>query len=146
MKPVSFGLIGYGAWGSHHARAIAQSEAARLVAVADRSAESQAAAKSAHPDIEVYADYRILLRRNDIEVVDVVLPSDLHSEVGTAALEAGKHVLMEKPLGVTVEQCRRLNDLAAGRRRLLAVGFEMRLSELWGRPKKMIDDGLLGDL
>src|SRR5205807_7223859 len=46
----------------------------------------------------------------------------------------------------TVEQCRRLNDLAAGRRRLLAVGFEMRLSELWGRPKKMIDDGLLGDL
>lgn len=146
MKTVRFGLIGYGAWGSHHAQAIAGTAGAELVAVAARSTESRTAAQSAHPRITAYANYGELLRRPDIDVIDVVLPSDLHFEVGSAVLESGKHLLMEKPLAITVEHCRRLNALAQSRGKLLAVGFEMRLSELWGRVKEMIAQGSIGEL
>ena len=143
---IRFGLIGYGAWGRHHAQAIAQTAGAALVAVAVRSAENQTAARAAHPQIDIHADYRELLARPDLDVIDVVLPSDLHFEVGSAALQAGKHLLMEKPLAVTVEHCQRLNALARAQGKLLQVGFEMRLSELWGRAKEMITQGALGEL
>src|SRR5262245_53346941 len=63
MTPVRFGLIGFGAWGSHHARAIAQTAGAELVAIAARTEKSCAAARAAHPAARVYDDYRALLER-----------------------------------------------------------------------------------
>lgn len=146
MAHVRFGLIGYGMWGRYHAQAIARTSGAELVAVAARSAESRAAAQSAHAGIATYADYRELLGRHDIDVVDVVLPSDLHFEVGSAVLESGRHLLMEKPLAITVKHCRRLNELAQRHGTLLAVGFEMRLAGLWGQAKQLIDQGAVGDM
>lgn len=145
MTTVRFGLIGYGAWGSHHAQAIVQTPGAELIAVAARSSESRALAQAAHPRIDTYADYGELLRRQDIDVVDVVLPSDLHFEVGSSVLEADKHLLMEKPLAITVESCQRLNALAQSRGKLLVVGLEMRLSALWGKVKEMIAQGAIGE-
>jgi myo-inositol 2-dehydrogenase / D-chiro-inositol 1-dehydrogenase len=145
MQPVRFGLIGFGAWGSHHARAIAGTSGAELIAVAARSEESRAAAHALYPRATAYANYRDLLRRDDIDVVDVVLPSDLHFEVGMAALEAGKHLLMEKPLALRTDQCRELCACARDRGRLLAVGFELRLSELWGKLKRLIAAGAVGE-
>jgi myo-inositol 2-dehydrogenase/D-chiro-inositol 1-dehydrogenase len=139
-----FGLIGFGAWGSHHARAIAKTPGAELTAVAALSEESRAAAAAAHPAAAVCADYRELLRRDDVDVVDVVLPSDLHFEVGMAALEAGKHLLMEKPLALTVADCDRLCAAAEARGKLLAVGFELRVSSLWGEVKRLMDAGAIG--
>jgi myo-inositol 2-dehydrogenase/D-chiro-inositol 1-dehydrogenase len=144
VAAVRFGLIGYGAWGSHHARAIAQTEGAVLVAVAARSPESRAAAQAAHPAVTTHADYRELLARADIDVVDVVLPSDLHLEVGQAVLAAGKQLLMEKPMALSVEGCRQLDALAQAQGKLLAVGFEMRLSELWGQVQRLIAAGAVG--
>jgi myo-inositol 2-dehydrogenase/D-chiro-inositol 1-dehydrogenase len=144
MAAVRFGLIGYGAWGSHHARAIAKTAGAELAAVAARSEASRAAAQTDHPGAAVYADYRELLRRDDIDVVDVVLPSDLHFEVGRAVLESGRHLLLEKPMALTAADCAALNALARRQGKRLAVGFELRLSELWGRVKEMIDAGAVG--
>src|SRR5262245_13634949 len=112
MTAVRFGLIGYGAWGSHHARVIAQTSGAQLVAVAARSETSRAAARAAHPGTAVYADYRELLGRDDLDVVDVVLPSDLHFEVGRQVLESGRHLLMEKPMALTAADCAQLDALA----------------------------------
>jgi myo-inositol 2-dehydrogenase/D-chiro-inositol 1-dehydrogenase len=143
--PVRFGLIGYGAWGSHHARAIAGCARAQLVAVAARSEETQGLARAAHPDAQVFADYRELLAREDIEVVDVVLPSDLHHEVGLAVLAAGKHLLLEKPMALTEAQCDDLIRAAAERRLLVAIGHELRLSSLWGRVKELIEAGAIGE-
>jgi len=145
MQPVRFGLIGYGSWGSHHARAIAGASGAELVALAACSEASRAAAQALYPQTKTHADYRDLLRRDDIDVVDVVLPSDLHFEVGMAALEAGKHLLMEKPLALRADLCRQLCARAKTRGRLLAVGFELRLSELWGKVKEMLADGAVGE-
>src|SRR5262245_20340556 len=104
-SPVRFALIGYGAWGSHHARAIVESPRAQLIAIAAHSEKSQAAAREAHPDVRVVGDYCELLVDDSIEAVDVVLPNHLHHGVGRAALEAGKHLLMEKPMAVSEAEC-----------------------------------------
>ena len=144
MKRVHFGLIGFGAWGQHHARAIAECPLAELTAVADRSPENQAEARRRHPAAEVLADADQLLARPDIEVVDVALPSHLHCAVGSAALRAGKHLFMEKPMALTLADCDALEKLARKQRRLLAIGHEFRLSSLWGKVKEMINAGAIG--
>jgi len=143
--PVRFALIGFGTWGSHHARAIVESPRSQLVAIAAHSEKSQAAAREAHPGVRVVGDYRELLADNSIEVVDVVLPSHLHHRVGLSALEAGRHLLMEKPMALSEAECKDLLHCARERGRLVAVGHEFRLSSLWGRVKEMIDVGAIGE-
>jgi myo-inositol 2-dehydrogenase/D-chiro-inositol 1-dehydrogenase len=94
----------------------------------------------------VELDYRALLARRDIDAVDIVVPNDLHEEIGVAALEAGKDVLLEKPLATTLAACDRLIETAQRTGRVLSVGHELRLSEQWGAIKQLIDGGDLGDL
>ncbi len=142
---VRFGLIGFGAWGSHHARAIVESPRSELEAIAGHSEKTLAAAREAHPGARVVGDYRELLFDPSIEVVDVVLPTHLHHPVGRAVLEAGKHLLLEKPMGLNEAECDDLLRCAAERKRLLAIGHELRLSSLWGRVKEMIDAGAIGE-
>ena len=110
--PVRFGLIGFGAWGQHHANSIDKTKGAELVAISARSDSSVSAAKQAYPDAEVYNDYREMLQRENLDCIDVVVPSHLHHEMGSAVLQAGKHLLMEKPMGVTLDQCDDLLQLA----------------------------------
>ena len=143
-SPVRFGLIGYGAWGKCHADAIAATPGASLVAIAERSEERRAVAGQAHPDVAVTADYRELVARDDLEAVDIVLPSHLHHEVASAVLASGKHLLLEKPMCLSVEDCDDLLRLAKENKRLLAIGHEFRLSSLWGKAKTIIDDGTIG--
>lgn len=144
-SPVRFGLIGFGAWGKCHADAISKASGAQLVAIAAKSEATQAAAREAYPQATVYQDYRELLARSDIDVVDIVLPSFLHHEVATAALTVGKHLLLEKPMCLNVAHCQELVELAQRQHRLLAVGHELRLSSLWSRVKQMIDEGFIGE-
>jgi myo-inositol 2-dehydrogenase/D-chiro-inositol 1-dehydrogenase len=144
MRKVRFGLIGFGAWGRHHARAIAECADAELAAIAVRSPANQGEARQQHPGVEVVADYRQLLARPDLEVVDVVLPTDLHFPVGADVLRAGKHLLLEKPMALSVEHCEELMLLAREQKQLLAIGHEFRLSSLWGKVKEMIDAGAIG--
>ena len=144
-KPVRFGLVGFGAWGEHHANAITVTDGAQLVAIAARSDSSVAAAKEAYPDAQVYNDFNELVARDDLDVVDVVVPSHLHHEVANAVLNAGKHLLLEKPMGVSLEQCDDMIRVAKENDRLFCVGHELRLSSMWGKAREMIDEGFIGD-
>lgn len=143
--PVRFGLIGFGLFGSHHANAIANCDGAQLAGIAVRSEASQVAAREAHPQADVYGDYNDLLARRDIDVVSVVAPNKLHYEVGRAVLEAGKHLLLEKPMALELSHCDELIKLAESNDLVLGVGHELRLSSLWGRAKELIDEGAIGD-
>lgn len=145
MPGVRFGLIGYGAWGSHHGRAVASVPGAELVAIAAHSEASCATARADHPQARVYADYRELLAREALDVADVVLPSHLHHAVAADVLRSGRHLLLEKPMALTLGQCDDLIALARERGRVLAVGHELRLSSLWGRVKELIDAGTIGE-
>src|ERR1700730_1165865 len=97
------GLIGYGAWGGHHARVITANPRASLVAIAARSEATRDRAKQEHPACQVFADYRDLLAQEDLDAVVVVLPSHLHFEASRAVLESGRHLLLEKPMCLSVE-------------------------------------------
>ncbi len=134
------GLIGYGAWGSHHARVIGE----HLVAIAARSEATVAKARAEHPAARVFTDYRELLT-HDLDAVVVVLPSHLHHDASKRVLESGRHLLLEKPMALTVEQCDELLALANAKQRVLAIGHEMRLSSLWGKVKELLQDGAIGE-
>lgn len=142
---VKFGLIGYGAWGSYHARAIAGLEGAALVAIAAHSEASCERAAIEHPNVRVYPDYREMLKRERMDAVDVVVPSHLHHAIGRDVLAAGGHLLLEKPMALSVQQCTDLIEFARGQGRKLAVGHELRLSSLWGKVKRMIEAGDIGE-
>jgi myo-inositol 2-dehydrogenase/D-chiro-inositol 1-dehydrogenase len=145
MNKVRFGLIGFGAWGQHHARAISECRAAELAAIITRSAENQAEARRRHPRAAIFSEVAELLARPDIEVVDVVLPSYIHFQVASQVLQARKHLLLEKPMALTVADCQTLVEQARKQDRLLAIGHESRLSSLWGTVKQMIDTGAIGN-
>ena len=146
MSKIGFGLIGYGAWGRHHARVIAEGPRTRIAAIADGDESGRGEAKAEHPQAAVVADYHELLQRANVDVVDVALPSHLHYEAGRAALEAGKHLLMEKPLGLTVAECRKLVEQASALGLKLGVAHEFRFSALWGKVKQLVDAGAIGAL
>ena len=143
--PVRWGLIGYGAWGSHHAQAVAAAPDSELVAIAARSEPTREAAKGAFPSADVYADYRELLRRDDLDVVDIVLPSYLHHEVAAAALDSKRHVLLEKPMALSLADCDDLIARARAAGKHLAIGHELRLSSLWGKVKELVEAGAVGE-
>jgi myo-inositol 2-dehydrogenase/D-chiro-inositol 1-dehydrogenase len=143
--PLQFGLIGFGAWGKCHAGAITQTEGATLAAIAAPSESSRASARESHPQTHFFSDYRELLARDDIDVVDVVVPSHLHHEIASAALSAGKHLLLEKPMALSLHDCDDLIRLAREHKRVFAVGHELRLSSLWSKVKEMITSGFVGD-
>ena len=141
-----FGLIGYGAWGRHHAAAIKAAPGAALVAIACASEETAQRARAEHPGVPVHTDYRALLDRADVDAVDVVVPIYLHAEVGIAALGAGKHVLLDKPMARTIEECDAL--IAAQRRsgKVLSVAHDYRASRQYVQIRELIDAGELGEL
>jgi myo-inositol 2-dehydrogenase / D-chiro-inositol 1-dehydrogenase len=142
---LGFGLIGFGAWGRFHADAIAKTRGAELRAIAARSDTRRRAAQDAFPHAQIVADYRELLARPDIEVVDVVVPSYLHHEIASAALAACKHLLLEKPMALSLRDCDDLIALARQKKRVFAVGHELRLSSLWGKAKELIASGFIGE-
>ena len=139
-----FGVIGYGAFGRLHAQSISRVGDAALVAICARSDEAAASAAVEFPGVTVHRDYRALVQDPSVDVVDVVTPNHSHAEIGVAALDAGKDLLLEKPMANTVGDCDRL--IAAARRngRLISVGHELRLSTQWGTIKRLIDEGAIG--
>jgi myo-inositol 2-dehydrogenase/D-chiro-inositol 1-dehydrogenase len=145
MQSVNFGLIGYGAWGSHHAKAIVEHPQAKLKAIAAKSTATLEKAKNQHPDAALYRDYNDMLAKEDLDVVVIVLPTDLHYEASKAVLQSGRHLLLEKPFALTLHHCDEIIALAKSKNRLLALGHEFRLSSLWGKAKSMIDAGDIGE-
>jgi myo-inositol 2-dehydrogenase/D-chiro-inositol 1-dehydrogenase len=139
-----FGLVGYGAFGRLHAQSIAKVADAALTAICARSDAAAAAAAGDFPGVTVHRDYRALAQDPSVDVVDVVTPNHTHAEIGVAALEAGKDVLLEKPMAHTVEGCDRLIAAAGRTGRLLSVGHELRLSTQWGTIRRLIDEGAIG--
>ena len=140
-----FGIVGFGAWGNCHAEAITATEGAVVHAIAAKSEATCDAARQKYPQAVATTDYRQLIRLDEIDIVDIVVPSQLHREVAVAALEAGKHVLLEKPMAITIEDCNAIVDAAKANDCLLAVGHELRLSSMWKKVKDLVEDGYIGD-
>ena len=139
-----FGLIGYGAWGRHHARAITETSGLELTAIARRNAATAADAQRDFPRARVSMEWKDVVADPALDVIDIVLPNFLHAEVGCAALQAGKDVLLEKPMATTRDDCDRLIRAARTSGRVLSIAHEFRLSTQWGRAKRLIDEDAIG--
>lgn len=144
-QPVRFGLVGFGAWGRHHAQSIVAHPDAQLAAIVAPSEASRSAAAKDFPPAAIFSDHREMLAQMKLDLVDVVTPSHTHGEIAIAALEAGCHVLLEKPMALTIEDCRTMVQRARACGKHLAVGHEFRLSSQWGEIKRLIDSGVIGD-
>lgn len=98
---------------------------------------------------ESATDWREVIARDDIDIVDVCVPGRLHAEVAIAALEAGKHVIVEKPIANTLDEAERMNlaaDAALARGQHAIVNFNYRRVPAIALAKKLVDDGRLGAL
>jgi predicted dehydrogenase len=119
MEKMRTAVIGAGYLGRFHAQKYAAVERSRLIAVVDVNS-GNAARVAAECGTEAFSDYRDLLGK--VDAVSVVTPTPLHREIAGAFLEAGAHVLVEKPITVSVEEASELIAIAARSRRVLQVG------------------------
>lgn len=118
---ISIGLIGFGAWGPNLARCIAASPTARLVAICDNSNVGLASARQLHPHVRAEPDWRALVHDPRIDALIVATPATTHFEIGIAALNAGKHVLVEKPLACNSDEALQLVNASEKKQRVLMV-------------------------
>ena len=144
MRSVRVGLIGAGFVGPLHVEALRRLGYIDIVAVAASSAES-AGKKAERLGIErAYADYNDLLEDPSIESVHVCTPNHLHYEVALAAIRAGKHVVCDKPLGLTAVEAREMRDSAREAGVVNAVVFNYRFNPLVQQTRVMVRRGDLG--
>ncbi len=120
-NPIRVGLVGYGYWGPNYARVFTELPGSKFSALCDISPEQRERALARHPQITCAGDLRELLQREDLDAVVVSTPASTHFEVARTALASGRHVLVEKPLALTVEHCEELCGLAEKKRRVLMV-------------------------
>ncbi|MFJ5100318.1 Gfo/Idh/MocA family protein [Streptomyces sp. NPDC088554] len=120
-----------------------------LAAICGRDGTAVRAAADRHGWAAAETDWRALIARDDVQVVDICTPGDSHAEIAVAALEAGKHVLCEKPLANSVAEAEvmaRAAEAAAARGQLAMVGFNYRRVPAISYARKLIADGRLGPL
>ena len=107
---------------------------------------SNAAEKFGAPGAKVYDDYRKLLADPSIDVVHICTPNDTHAEISIAALEAGKHVMCEKPMAKTAADARRMVEVAKRTGKKLTIGYNNRFRADSQHLKRVIEDGDLGEI
>jgi len=143
---VRVGVIGYGYWGPNLVRNFAECPGAAVGAVCDARPERLALVQRRYPAVEVTTSAEELVSRADIDAVIVATPVDRHFELALAALRAGKHVLIEKPMTSTSTQARRLIDEAASRGLTLMVDHTFVYTGAVRKMREMTAAGELGDI
>jgi predicted dehydrogenase len=148
MRPIRLGVIGTGLiWIRTHKQILAGlGDAFQPVAFCDLSAERRAATASEFPGAQVLSDYEQLLALPEVEAVLVLTPIASNAPVARAALLAGKHVIMEKPIARSVAEGRELIATARQAGRILCVTEQMAYREAEDRLAEIIDSGEIGDL
>ncbi len=139
-------VIGAGAIGLDHINSFKQHPAAKVVAIAEVSPERGREAADRFGIPEVVTDYRKLLARPDIDVFSIALPNYLHAPVSLAALRAGKHVMLDKPMATNARDAAALVAEAKKQKVLLMVGQNNRFTPEVQTAKGLIAKGVLGDV
>ncbi len=143
---IGFGVIGYGYWGPNVVRNLQKLDRSRVVAICDGSEKARRRAAQDNPGVRLLSDAAELIASPDVDVVAVITPVWTHFELAQAALEAGKHVFVEKPFTSTVEQGRQLIELAARKRRHIMVDHTFLFTGAVRKIRELLHDGTLGRL
>lgn len=149
MAKLKIGFIGCGGIANDkHLPAMAKQQDVELVAFCDLIPEraEKAAKDFGAPDAKVYTDYRKLLEDKSIDAVHVLTPNVSHCEISCAAMEAGKHVICEKPMAANVEDAQRMMDTAKKTGKIFTIGYQYRHMDRNKAMKEYVDTGALGDI
>src|SRR5579871_399698 len=147
-RPIGTAMIGTGNRGSFLLQGVLQQPDAKVAAVCDIKPDrlDKAATAAARDRPATETDWRKLIDRKDVDAVFIATPPYLHSEMAIAAIQAGKHVYCEKPLGVTPEQIRALLQTARGSHQVFVAGQQLRSQKQLSDVVRKIQDGLIGDV
>jgi len=140
---VKIGLIGIGSIGKFHLRHCLQLPGVELVAVADVSRATLKYAQN-HGAPKVYKSFKEMLSKEDLDAVVISLPHFLHCPVATFCAEAGKDILLEKPLARTIHEGRKIVKAAKQNKVKLMVNYHLRFNKTMNYFKEVIDDGRIG--
>ncbi|MBR1254954.1 Gfo/Idh/MocA family oxidoreductase [Bradyrhizobium sp. AUGA SZCCT0240] len=141
----SLAVVGCGYWGSKHIR-VGHDLGVRMSMAADMRADRLEYVQSQYPSVAVSRDFDAILNNASVDGVIVATPAATHFQLARAVLQAGKHVLVEKPLAMTSAQCRELIAVAEERKRVLMVGHTFEYHPAVGVMRQMIRSGSLGEL
>lgn len=144
MDRLRIGVIGLGWFGEIHCDAILGVANLELAALCTRTPERLNSLSDKFGVSKTYRDYRELLDDPSIDAVSIVTMWDQHTEPAIAALEAGKHVFLEKPMASTVEDCRKIIAAAKRSRGILQIGHICRFNPRYRMAKQAIEAGRIG--
>jgi predicted dehydrogenase len=145
-RGVKVAVVGLGYWGENLLRTFAKMPGARVTALCDLDARRVAKFAPEHPGARGTTDYAELLGREDVDAVALATPPSRHHAMALAALEAGKHAWVEKPLALSVADGEQLVATARRRARMLFVDETFLYDPLVREMKRIIDRGGLGDV
>jgi predicted dehydrogenase len=146
MRAIRCGLVGFGFVGPQHAEAMKRLGFVEVAAVCSAGSEDsrEKAARLGIP--RFYEKYQDLLDDDGIDVIDIVTPTRMHHPIAMAAIARGKHVIVDKPLALTLEQARELHNAARAARVVHAVTFNYRYYPMVQQARIMVAQGELGPI
>lgn len=156
---IKVGIVGIGFMGVTHYKAFQEIEGVQVAAIATRDAQKlngdwssiqgnfgEGGGVQDLSGVARYEDWQELLADENIDLVDICLPTHLHRKVATAALEAGKHVIVEKPLALTLEDCDAMIAASEKAGRMLMVAHVLRFFPAFAEAREIVHSGKYGEL
>ncbi len=141
---IRVGIIGAGNWGKNHVRTFSGLDNVVLTAIADGRPEIRSAVEKQYPTVTAFGDAGDLISSSEVDAIVVATPSPTHADLACAALRAGKHVFVEKPLAISIEDAEAIQQEAKRAGRVLMVGHLLLYHSAVHFLKQCIDSGELG--
>ncbi len=146
MDNTGIGIIGCGIWGTIHAQTFSTSPYTRIVSVCDKDKDKAEQLSQKYGAKKYTTNYQEVLSNPEISAVSIATPDHTHTQIVLDALNAGKHVLVEKPLATSVKECKQILAARDASDAILMVDFHNHWNIPFIQVKKMVDSGELGDL
>lgn len=145
MEKIRYGVIGL-RMGAAHTKGIFDSDLSELVAICDTDTEQLQKIADEYKPLRTTTNWEDIIHADDIDAVVVATPDQWHEKMTVAALESGKHVMCEKPMAFSVEECVSMIEASKRTGKKLMVGQVCRYAPAFRKAKEMVDAGVIGDL
>jgi len=145
---IRVGVIGIGNMGTAHAACLQKGavDGLSLAAVCDCNPQKRAVCVEKFPSVPFFDDWQQLIAAKAVDAVIIATPHRFHAHIAQAALEAGLHVMCEKPVDITVSAARRLNEAAAKSDRVFGIMFNQRTNPLFAKARELVQSGAIGEI